>query len=941
MRPQIYQNNSRVRFLSSTFLVLTMLLSTIPVVNATGGRDATISLSASPMSQTVDPGETAEYTVTIYNTGSDDVVITSLSTDNTCQGYQSTIEQLPPSTTISAGGSESVTMYVNVSSQATGSCDTTATANAQTTPVPSTPGTDSVTVTTSAGDGSSSEFFGVSITNVDVKDKTWDGDDEFVSWVLKVENTGQLNATININYEDSGEHVKCKTGPQQVQLSDTELQLESGDSQNIIFEADMNDNNDAIDKICWTINAVVSNDPQQNSSDDAEVSLKIEEIHACNMMWFAGSSIEADPGETESTQIAVSNTGNSDFTIGLDESGSKAHWITDVSPPNQLLRKGESVSFTIEVTPDASVSAGSEVIINIKGLDGINGPMICNEQLGVTVGQFSDASLTLSTSSIGEITPGDSEQFQFQVHNEGNGPDTFTVSMSQPPSGWMLEFSQSTVTLDEGTWFTITMNITVPENALADDAAEITISVFGDASSGIYDSKTVTIPVSAVHSISVEKMAGDQTGRSNEYVQFPVKITNPGNIQDIYEFSVTARTQDWDYSFTDDNEDPISNIQIAAGQDKTINLKVRIPECESSNPEDCELDSSLFKVRFWNKADVKIKIELEMRAILSNRNFTMNMYFKEPGSNPSTKSISLAPGGSEEIEIWAYNSGDLDDTAIFEITGIEGKGTRSISINNEVVDDAILIKKGYGIYNPLDESFLTTLQNNQSTPVIYFEYADADEYMWLNGFGETHIVKEYALLVLLSIDVASTTENGYSGMITINIASEHNSAEVISLNVIVDVETVHDLDIDATTKEKSVNYPDNAWFKITVTNNGNVDETVVVTVSEGLRDWTVIIPESDHRNFVLKPGESKTIDIKVEPPDTTMEDTFEFVVSVEPEDIGITARKNIELSVNGVSNSGIFGALGETSQETMIGGLALISLVGIGILFINMRAKRN
>ena len=941
MRAQIHKNNSPARFWSSTFLVLTMLLSTIPVVNATGGRDATISLSASPISQTADPGETAEYTVIIYNTGSDDVVITSLTTDNICQGYQSTIEQLPPSTTISSGGSESVTMYVNVSSQATGSCDTTATANAQTTPVPSTPGTDSVTVTTTAGDGSSSEFFGVSITNVDPKDKTWDGDDEFVSWVLKVENTGQLNATIQLSSEDDGEHIKCKVGSHTIQLSDTELQLESGDSQNIIVETDMTtESNDAIDKICWTINAVVSNDPQQNTSDDAEISLKIDEIHACEMSFWPGSSnIEADPGETVTHQISVFNTGNSDFTIALDESGSKAYWITDISPSNQLLRKDESVLFTIEVTPDTSVSAGSEEIINIKGLDGISGPMICTEQLGVTVGQFSDASLSLSTSSMDEIMPGDSEQFQFQVHNEGNGPDTFAISISPPPSGWIVELDQTTVSLDEGTWLTITMNVTVPENALADDAAEITIRVTGDGTQ--FDSKIVTIPVSAVHSISVEKMAGDQTGRSNEYVKFPVKITNPGNIRDTYEFSVTARTQDWEYSFTTENEDPISNIQISAGQDETILLKVRIPECESSNPEDCELDSSLFKVRFWNKADVMIKIELEMRAILSNRNFTMSMYFAEPESTPSTKSISLAPGGTEEIEIWAYNSGDLDDTAIFEITGIEGKGTRSISINNENIDDAVLIRKGYGIYNPLEDTFLTILQNNQSTTAIYFDYADADEYMWLNGYGETHIVKEYAVLVLLSINVASTTENGYSGMITINIASEHNSAEVVTLNVIVDVETVHDLELDTDIKEKSVNYPENAWFKITVRNNGNVDETVVVTVSEGLRDWTVIIPESDHRNFVLKPGESKTIDIKVEPPDTTMQDTFEFVVSVEPKDVGITARKNIELSVNGEVSSGIFGVLGETSQDTIIGGLALISIIGIGISFINMRAKRK
>ena len=958
MRYTNYQKNSRVGFLSALFLVLTLLLSSIPPVNATGGREATISLSSSPMAQTADPGETAEYTVTIANTGSDDIIITSLSTDNTCQGYQSTIEQLPPNTVISGGGSESVTMYVNVSSQATGSCDTTATAAAETTPVPSTPpggGTDSVTVTTTAGDGSSSEVFGVSITNVDSKDKIWNGNDDVESWLLKVENTGQLNESISITYTNEGSEAKCKSSSKQPQIdgegSTKTLDLDAGDSQNILIEVDMEEGNDAVDKICWTVEALVSNDPQQNTSDEAEITLKIDEIHSCDFSWAlsnSGSNVEADPGETKEVVLTVFNEGNSDFTIGLDKSGSKSHWITDITPSNQLLRKGEAENFLLEVglfdtggNPDTTVSAGDEQIITLKGLDGINGPMICNTQLGVVVGQYSDASLSLPTTTMNEIVPGNSDQFQFQIHNEGNGPDTFSVSISAPPSGWSIELDQNTITMDEGAWHTVMMNITVPENALADDAAEITISVSPNNGGSVYDSKIVSIPVSAVHSITVEKLAGDQTGRSNEYVKFPVKITNPGNIQDTFEFSVTARTQDWDYSFTSENDDPISNIQIPAGQDEIIHIKVRIPECESDNPEDCELDSSLFKVRFWNNADVQIKIELEMRAILSNRNFTMSMYFAEPESNPSTKSISLAPGGSKEIEIWAYNSGDLDDTAIFEITGMEGKGTRSISINSEDIDDAILIKKGYGIYNPTDGTFLTNSQNDETTPVIYYVYGDADEYMWLNGFGETHIVKEYAILVKLSIQVSSSTENGYSGLISINIASEHNSADVVSLSVAVNVETIHDLELESTVNEISINYPDNAWFKITITNNGNIDEMVVVSVSEGLRDWTVIIPESSERKFLLKAGESKTIDIKVEPPDTTLDDTFEFVVSVEPEDIGITARKNIELSVNGATEQGLFGILGKASQTTMISGLALVSAIGIGLLLINIMNKRK
>ena len=85
------------------FLVGLLMLSVIPAlatpVAADGARDASITIQTSPSNGLeVNPGESGEYTVRIYNTGSNPITV-SLSTNEEqtqeCGAYSSTIVQIP------------------------------------------------------------------------------------------------------------------------------------------------------------------------------------------------------------------------------------------------------------------------------------------------------------------------------------------------------------------------------------------------------------------------------------------------------------------------------------------------------------------------------------------------------------------------------------------------------------------------------------------------------------------------------------------------------------------------------------------------------------------------------------------------------------------------------------------------------------------------------
>jgi len=182
---------------SALLLVLLLLTTSSPLALAAGGRALDIALFANPMAQTVNPGENGTYTITVTNTGDDDMTVQLTTQEGQdCQGFTSTIQQIPG--VIESGNSETTDLSVQVASGADGDCETTVTGIANSAPgeTPSSPAQADVTVTTTAGDGSGNALFGVALTSGST-DRTFEGNNP-VRWPVTVENTGQQNETISL-----------------------------------------------------------------------------------------------------------------------------------------------------------------------------------------------------------------------------------------------------------------------------------------------------------------------------------------------------------------------------------------------------------------------------------------------------------------------------------------------------------------------------------------------------------------------------------------------------------------------------------------------------------------------------------------------------------------------------------------------------------------------
>lgn len=948
--------------LASILLVSLMLFSLVPtianpVAADDSGRDANISLSVSPSSQTVNPGETAEYTVRVYNNGANSVSIQlSATNDQECTGYSSAIGQIGQP--IESGSYEETFLNVTLAQNAEGSCITTVTANAneQVTPPdqPGAPAQQTQEVETSSGDGAGSALFGVDLT-VDTPHKNWAGETT-IEWDVEVENTGRVQETVDLTVDPVGGSGCTSDGSMSISVEPSQVQIDNESSEWVTVTVEVPEGK-ASDKYCWEIEGVVSNDqnPNGSASDTEEFDLNVPELKECDLT-LSKTSMSIEPGETGTLLATFSNEGNTDWSVNVGFTGAQSMWAeVDGASSGMLPYNGGDgeKEFTIEITPDDSIEANSQETITIQGKNGAIAK--CDADVSITVGQSRGASLSLGNAALYNIEPGQDATTTLTVTNQGNGPDTFRVSASSPPTGWSVSLEASTISTQSKhsneKSGTIEVTISLPLDALATEDVTITFSVMPTSSGGAYDTQDLDVTVESVHGMSGGAPAEDQTGRSDTTVQFPMTVTNEGNTLDRFKFVVQEQTARpaWGKHFETEDGTVVTEIDIDARSTVIMYLVVSIDGEE-------ELETTSLKVRVINMGDNNNgdedndgvpdnQLEFQFRAILSDRDFAMDALIINSVDDFSTNALlTLPPGGSQTFQIKVINTGDLNDEAIFDFSGLSGTATRSITYQGLPVDGAITVPKGWGAFNESTGTFYY----DGNSPLIGSTEDKIFDKILDNNLIDSHIPMQYFAVISLRIDVNPGAENGDGGLLEMVVTSVSNAANRSGkLTFSLSVETVLDVEMELQGGvEKNITLGEignSPKFKVVLTNSGNVESEFKVFSSGGLRGWNVILGydgvadcqnEAGQLLCTLEEGESVIITVRVNPPGGTtaeVEDTFKFTLSAEPTEEGLVGRKNIELTVNGQPSEFALNSLITPNTLYVLSGLVLVGFIVLAL----------
>jgi uncharacterized membrane protein len=872
-----------------------LITISLPLVSAS----VSVALSASPTSQAASSGDDATYTITVSNSGEDDATV-SLSSSQAadCSGYSSSLAD--PVLTVSGGSSETTELTVSLSDTAGDSCETTVSATA----VGAAPGdqdTDSITVETTNEDGGGQYSVQISVKNNNPQTINYDSeeDGDQVKWELIVENTGEQSSAMQIEITSDGD---CESdGLSASSDKQTTGNLGSGDTEEVEITVDIPDEGATeADSHCFIVRATVTQDP--NAADRAEdnitLTLQIPEIKECEAT-LGKSSHTLDPSESASNSISITNIGNTEWNANANAASDEANigdWFSFEGAQSKTLTEPgtsqDSHTFLFSVTPNDSVEPGT-ISIKIQARAGV--AVACEEILYITLGQNKDAELSLSDPKISNVQPGTTERVELSIKNTGNGQDTFAVGVKNLPSGWQVSMSQSSVTINgrhcgpnNCNTQVLDADIQVPSGALANIQYELEFYV--NSAGTEHDLISLEATVAAVHAVDTSLTSDSQTGKFAQIVKFPLSIENTGNIRDTFILDVcnpninsSCASPAWNSSFSDSQGNSISTITLDPSESSGIFVDVVVEDPFDNSEES-------FEVRVGIMGSSFVSTEM-VRVTVSNYNYSMAISFQNPVDDPSSASLSLPPGGEYGTFFWIDNTGNggIDD-AIITVSGMESSVFHTIKVDGIIAGDEISI--------PSDSR----------------------------------------VLVEVELQVIEGVESGISGSISISVSSKKNTAQFSSINFNIDVMIIHDLHytLDSTPDEITIKYPNRATFIAFVTNNGNSEEKVEVITPAPLRQWSVDVVPDD---FILQPGQTKKIEIRVTPPvGLKDDDTYKFTIIIQPEDTPV-AGEPVELIVN--SDTSTISLVNNLVGKVLLYGAMIIGSIFLLLIFLRARKENK
>ena len=889
---------ARGRTLSVVALLLLVIASPL------AAAEADVSLTSDSPSKEASPGTPAEYTITVRNTGDEDITVQLATSQEAggCQGYSSTIEQV--SGVISPNSNEQVTLTVNVtedsSDQTADDCETTVTATASPAE-PGTPGAPAqadVVVTTTKGEGSGNAAQGVELSTNQAT-KNYNGDDEEVEWEIVVKNTGQTQETISIEMDDSS---SCRSDGLEASVDPAQVTVNSDDEETVTVTVQVPDGEQTeAGSHCFITRATVTAPAPPPGTDAAQdnlsVTLNIPELHECEAT-LSPSSMTIAPGASQSGSFMLTNAGNSDWTVGFGKSGSKANWVTpEVSQRNLPYDNGDGeATISFDVTPDDSIAAGETETIEIRALDG-NSPR-CSATLSITVGQSYGGTASLASNYLNNVEPGTSQSTDLSVSNQGNGADSFSIGHSPVPGGWTVSLSESSVSLpgkqSNGNQQTITVDVFVPIDALADDVVTITFTVTSSGDSSVENTDTLEVSVAERHEVDGTVLSTDQTGRSDQTIDFPLTVHNNGNVQDSFRLRACDPNQpgscaspSWNTIYVDDSGNEITQISLSAGASQQVYLRVQI----QSEDEGDYLQIQM-KVNIVSAPSNEFTKTVTAR--VSNYDYMMQLILAEPQGAPDSMTVTLPPGGQTTVALLFSDIGTSPyvEQALFTVEGMDS------TISTTLTSDAEELAPG--VFTMPDDSIL------------------------------------YHANITLSVMGSDQSMNGEAGVVRVCAASMRNAAVPSCVDIVVTIATVHDVDVEIEGGPiQNTTHPNFSDFLVTITNSGNIEEQIEITSTEGLRGWTIDIEQTD---FLLEPGESATVRVRVKPPvEMMVEDEFEFTLIVTPESAPVAAQP-VDMTVKATLDDSVFGLSAETWDTVT---WSVLGVLGVMILFTIWRNRRR
>ena len=281
----------------------------------------------------------------------------------------------------------------------------------------------------------------------------------------------------------------------------------------------------------------------------------------------------AKPGENVTFTVTVKNEGSISDTYSLTTADNASpSWSRTISPTSLPLAAGASGTATLTVTIPSGADIGTRDNVRVIATGtGVSAENSCTAHASTVPIPAVEVSISLVSQN---GSPSATLTYTVTVTNTGSLADNYILAKSDN-AGWRSTLSENFLAnVDNGASRTVTLTVTIPENAIWWTRDNITVVATSQTDNTV--SNSASCMAQCVQPPEPEPFVfvspGRQVARPGEMLTYSVTVVNAGTTRDNFNLQVDD-TMGWGPTLS------ITSTTLAGGASRTgIMLSVTIPE---------------------------------------------------------------------------------------------------------------------------------------------------------------------------------------------------------------------------------------------------------------------------------------------------------------------------------------------------------------------------
>jgi len=613
-------------------------------------------------------------------------------------------------------------------------------------------------------------------------------------------------------------------------------------------------------------------------------------------------TVEVAPGNSVEFNVTVKNVAAIEDRASLSAvvpSGWKAGFQTS----GMDLAPGVEANVLVEVT------AADDAVVNEKGIviikaESERSKRSVTTNVEATVKQiFGLALLVTEDQKTGEA--GEEVPFDLTVKNLGNGDDGASLASADVPAGWGIYIPEAHVDLVAFGSAAGAMTLTLPDKVLAGSYwMNVTATL-----DGAPITKTVSLEVEVLgfHDIDLTCDLCTAAVDPGDTVAMTVDLFNHGNVHEVISVS-TSLPAGW--TATSTAFDPI-DLGLGAFSSQEIEINVTPDQMTLAGAHEVWVQATITEETVSVKLDVTVNrsygleltVGLPSTMVEDGGDARFSAVVENLGNGPESVKVScikapdgwIAQGDPAIFEIPAFDSYQLDfdvmttrgSLAGFEKVEMKIEGQGEVTVSDTVELDIQVLER-YDGRSHLGTTSDTAKPGTSITKKVIFEnHGNAKDIVSLSSTGANGTLDLSIPEILLSVDSGGSGElpfhinvpaTALAGPATYDI-KVMSKGGTVTLNGTVVVEQVYDFDLDIDVAGYEVERGEHLVKKVTVTNQGNGEDTFEVDFYDGTPGWASVSEDE----FTIGPGATRVIYVNIEPPENAAPEQHEIVLVVTSE----------------------------------------------------------